>query len=398
MIFAAELALLVSLGLLMYAYLGYPVLLMTIAAIKQMSTDLRFVLRSDSRRARHLAAERLPSVAIIIAAHNEQLHIARRIQNVLDCDYPKDRLHIYVGSDGSSDDTNRILAAIESEVLRFMPFAANRGKPSVVNDLVAAAEEDILVLTDANTYFSADAIKCLVRHFEDPAVGCVCGELRLANPMGGGGENPDGIYWRYERVLKFFEGRLGALLGANGGIYAVRRTLYRSIPANTIVDDFRVSVDIIERGFQCRYEPEARADEEVPPTIQDEFRRRVRIGMGNYQALVAHRFLLNPARGYVALAFVSHKLLRWFAPHLMIVAFFSNAVIVMQSVWYAGLMASQIAFYGLATAGYALDRRGRVPAILRLPWFFVSMNIALLVGFVRFLRGNLSGTWIRSAR
>lgn len=382
---------------IVYTYLLYPVLLMGLSAVRQLRADLRYVAQGGSRRPTAAPSTGLPTVAVLVAAYNEERHIAGRIRNLLELDYPADRLRIYIGSDGSSDATNRLVDEAQHERIVFRPFEQRRGKPSVINDLAALAQEEILVFTDANTAFEPDAVTRLVRHFADEEVGCVCGELRLV--AGAANENPDNVYWRYERMLKFFEGRLGALLGANGGVYALRREHYRPIPADTIVDDFSISVDLIERGLRCHYDPEARATEEIPPRIGDEFRRRVRIGIGNYQALRRHIGLLHPRHGYAALAFFSHKCLRWFAPHCMVLALLSNAVLALggHRFWMA-MLAAQLAFYLLAAAGHLAGRGGSVPKVLRLPVFFVSMNMALLIGYYRYLTGGFSGAWARSAR
>ncbi len=392
-----EIAFWLSAAALVYTYILYPVLLVLISACRQVRADLRYVLQGMTRRVDARGADGVPTVAVLVAAYNEERHIAERIRNLLALDYPAERLRIYIGSDGSSDATNRIVEAARHERVEFRPFTQRRGKPSVINDLAACAREEILVFTDANTSFQPDAVRRLVRHFGASGIGCVCGELRLVAPAGS--ENPDNLYWRYERMLKFFEGRLGALLGANGGVYALRREHYRPIPPDTIVDDFSISVDLIERGLRCHYDPEASASEEVPPRIGDEFRRRVRIGIGNYQALRRHVGLLHPRHGYRALAFFSHKCLRWFAPHFMVLALLSNAALCMDGrVLWLSLFALQVLFYLLALAGHLMSRRGPVPRLLRLPLFFVSMNMALLLGFFRFLTGTFSGAWARSAR
>jgi cellulose synthase/poly-beta-1,6-N-acetylglucosamine synthase-like glycosyltransferase len=380
---------------IVYTYFLYPVVLIVLSALKQLRADLRYVSQGASRRPPP-AEESLPTVAVLVAAFNEERHIAERIRNLLACDYPPDRLRIYIGSDGSSDATNRLVDEARHERIVFRPFEQRRGKPSVINDLAALAQEEILVFTDANTSFEPDAVRRLVRHFSDPGIGCVSGELLLV--AGSRNENPDNVYWRYERVLKFFEGRLGALLGANGGVYGLRREHYRPIPPDTIVDDFSISVALIEQGLRCHYDPEARATEEIPPRIADEFRRRVRIGIGNYQALRRHVGLLHPRHGYAALAFLSHKCLRWFAPHCMVIALLTNLVLASGHPMYRALLAFQVVFYLLAAVGHVAGKGGAVPKLLRLPVFFVSMNMALLVGYYRYLTGGFSGTWARTAR
>ena len=250
---AVEIAFWLAALAIVYTYFLYPVLLLALSALKQLAADLRYVAKGGTRRPVTGQPGRVPTVAVLVAAYNEERHIAERIRNLLACDYPPELLRVYIGSDGSSDATNRLVEEARHERLVFRPFEQRRGKPSVINDLAALAHEEILVFTDANTSFEPDAMRRLVRHFTDPGIGCVCGELRLV--AGAKNENPDNVYWRYERVLKFFESRLGALLGANGGVYALRREHYRAIPPDTIVDDFSISVDLIERGLRCVYDP-----------------------------------------------------------------------------------------------------------------------------------------------
>jgi cellulose synthase/poly-beta-1,6-N-acetylglucosamine synthase-like glycosyltransferase len=383
-----------SCACILYTYAGYPLLLIVVSAAHQLRSDWRQVSNGKTRRV--AAPGRLPRVAVLVAAFNEEQHIAERVRNILTQDYPADLLSIFVGSDASSDRTVEILRAFDTPRLSFVDFAQRRGKPSVINDLAAMASQDILVFTDANTFFQPDTVHKLVRHFDRPEVGCVCGELRLVRG-GASGDNQDHIYWRYERLLKFFESRIGALLGANGGVYALRRSDYAPIPAATIVDDFWISMEVVEAGRLCLYDPEAVATETTPQRIGDEFRRRVRIGMGNYQALKRFAGLLDPRRGALAFTFLSHKCLRWLAPHFMLLAFACNLLLAGHAA-YATLLAVQIAFYASAWVGWWLSRSGAAPRLLRLPLFFVSMNLGLLIGSWRFTTGGLSGVWARSAR
>jgi cellulose synthase/poly-beta-1,6-N-acetylglucosamine synthase-like glycosyltransferase len=383
-----------SIGCIVYTYAGYPLVLILLSGLRQLRTDWRHVSSGRSRRVP--GSRDMPHVAVLVAAYNEERHIEERVRNILEQDYPAERLRIYVGSDCSSDRTSRIVTSFDSPRVTFADFRARRGKPSVINDLAGMATEEILVLTDANTFFAPDTVSKLVRHFDNPQVGCVCGELRM---VGGGGnvENQDHIYWRYERLLKFFESRIDALLGANGGVYALRRADYRPIPANTIVDDFWISMEIIESGRRCVYDPEAVATEAIPERIGDEFRRRVRIGIGNYQALGRFARMLDPRRGWVALSFFSHKCLRWLVPHFMVMALACNLLLI-EHPFYSGVFIAQILFYGCAWIGWRYARQGITPKPLRIPLFFVSMNLGLLVGFWKFATGGFSGAWARSAR
>lgn len=382
-----------------YTYFLYPLLLLALAAWKQLRSDIGHATGAAPRRARNLAEDAWPRVAVLVAAYNEERHIEQRVRNLLACDYPADRLRIYVGSDCSADRTNELMqaqAAAQPERVVFHAFTQRRGKPSVINDLAALAQEEVLVFTDANTVFEPGTVKALVRHLADPQVGCVSGELRLVAAQGS--DNQDHLYWRYERMLKFFESRLGALLGANGGVYALRRAQYRPIAPDTIVDDFCIAAGLMLQGLRCHYEPEARAFEETPPRLADEFPRRIRIGIGNYQALSRYAGLMHPRQGTVALAFISHKLLRWFVPHCLLLALLCTVLLLPQGWPYAALLAAQLAFYAVAAWGWRGARAGQVPRVARIPVFFTSMNLALLLGHWRYLRGGFSAAWSRSAR
>lgn len=301
-------------------------------------------------------------------------------------EYPDDRLRILVGDDGSSDGTRSICASMSDERLRVFDFDTNRGKASVLNDLLQAVDTELVVFTDANTLFDPHALIQLVRHFKDEKVGAVCGELRLE----GQGSNQDGLYWRYEQFLKQLEARIGGLLGANGAIYAIRSALYESLPADTLVDDFTVVMKIALRGHRVVYDKTALAFEEVAPTEADEYQRRVRIGAGSYQAFTRLTSALNPKHGMLTLTYISHKVLRWFTPHLIVLGMLCAAVLALESAYYLFLL---VLVAGLVIAThFGLLARSRFSAV-RLMGFWLSMNMALLSGFVLFVRGIRTGTW-----
>lgn len=386
-----------SIGALVYSYFVYPLLLMCCSASVQLWRDNNFIWRGVRRRSiLRFTDEELPAVTVVIAAYNEQSCIAERVANILSQDYPADKLTLLIGSDGSKDNTAEILSGINDPRLTACIFTENRGKVSVLNDLMARVQTEFTVLTDANTVFEPNTIRRLLCHFADPDVGAVCGELQLVD--GDSGNNRDGVYWKYERLLKFHESRINALLGANGANYAIRQSLYQPLPANTIVDDFQIAMDIAHSGFVLKYDPEAIATECSAPTIQDEMGRRIRIGLGNYQACFQLLWALNPVNGWRFFSYISHKVLRWFAPHLMILVFVSNIFLLQHSL-YSAMWILQWVFYGAALYGYRLHIRGQSLSMpLSIIVFFVSMNYALLVGFVRYFTTNIQGSWQRTER
>jgi cellulose synthase/poly-beta-1,6-N-acetylglucosamine synthase-like glycosyltransferase len=385
---------LACLGLVMYSYAIYPLLLIATAATVQMGRDIRYVL--GKRDTRKTAVHPLPSIAVVISAFNEERFLQRRINNVLACEYPRDLLRVYIGSDGSSDATPQILSAQTDQRVVPHAFANNRGKASVLNDLVLRTTEEILVFSDANTFFEPDALLHLVGHFQNPQVGGVSGELRLTTP---GGDNQDSLYWRVEQLLKFFEGRIGGLLGANGAIYAIRKTLWKPIAADTICDDFCIAMNVAAAGHRLVYDPNAIAQEETPHTISEEYHRRIRIGIGNFQALFRFPEYALRTNWATRFTYLSHKVLRWITPHLVLMALVASSLLAWAS--HAWLTLAALVLFGviLGYATYRLTHQGRrLPKILRLVAFFYALNEAFLLASWKYLRGDFRGSWRRTAR
>ncbi|SEL70523.1 Glycosyltransferase, catalytic subunit of cellulose synthase and poly-beta-1,6-N-acetylglucosamine synthase [Colwellia chukchiensis] len=383
-----------SIAVIVYSYFIYPLILFIFSGIKQASSDTKYLWRRHQRRT--LDNQSLPPVSIIIAAYNEETCIKARVENLLALDYPQDKLTFLIGSDGSSDATAEILTAFAVENLQVHIFNENRGKMSVLNDLVNLAQDDILIFSDANTHFQTDTISKLTRHFDNHKIGAVCGELHLVDSDSG--DNKDNVYWRYEQVLKFHESRLNALQGANGAIYAIRKALFMPLPANTIVDDFQIAMNVAKQGLTLRYDPEAIAIEEIAPNLAEEEGRRVRIGLGNYQAFFNMPWALNPLLGWRFIAYISHKVCRWFVPHFMLLAFVANCFLLDTGFYQLTLMA-QLFFYALAFYGIKRQSAGKKSAtFIALLAFFVAMNLALMRGFIKYFSSNVQGTWQRTTR
>jgi cellulose synthase/poly-beta-1,6-N-acetylglucosamine synthase-like glycosyltransferase len=326
-----------------------------------------------------------------VSVYNEEKHIAARLANLTALDYPADRVEFLIGSDGSTDATEAILCRCAEPRLRFESMPSRGGKPRVLNRLVGLAQNELLVFTDANTLFSADALKKLARHFSSPAIGGVCGKLLLE---GNSSETDEGLYWRMETFLKVRESRLDSCLGANGGIYAIRRQLWPRISDRVFVDDFVIAMRVRESGSRVIYDAEAVAVEDMPEMVSAEFGRRVRIGAGGFQALMLCWRSLLPWRGIYTWAFWSHKVLRWFGPFFMLGAIVANVLLPANGLWGATL-AGQLLFYALAIVGATRLGRG---AIFSVPHYFVAMNVALLCGFLRFTTGTQRAAWQRTSR
>lgn len=373
------------LALVVYAYAGYPLVLACLA-------------RCFGRRrpAPVEDADDLPTVSILVAAYNEAADIEKRIQTALMTDYPADKLEIVIASDGSTDATPAIVRRYAGRGVRLLDYRQRRGKAAVLNASFPVLRGDIVLLSDANTQVDPQAVRQIVRWFRDPAVGVVCGRLVLADPETG--RNVDSLYWKYETFLKKCEGRLGALLGANGGIYAIRKALQAPIPDETIVDDFVLPLQAKLRS-RCEivYEARALAYEETPAGIGSEFQRRSRIGAGGFQSIGLLWPLLHPRHGWTAFTFLSHKILRWLCPFFLLGLVACNLGL-LGTPLYDGLLLAQVGFYVLSALAAYVPPRPRFLKVLRLAPMFTGMNAALLVGFWRWLRGTQKGAWRRTAR
>lgn len=391
-----------SLGLVAYCYVVYPSLLAAWHWLARRGPSLPIAPPAPAD------AGSFPRVSLIIAAYKEESVILERIQNALMMDYPADRIEILIGCDGNEDHTGDLVRTVQDSRVRLMQFPVRRGKPSVLNDCLEQTSGEIIAFSDANTFWDRDALHKLVRHFADPTVGGVCGQLLLTDPHTGA--NVDGLYWRYENFMKKCEGRLGMLLGANGAIYAIRREHWEPIPANSIIDDFLIGMRIHLRRQRLLFDEDAVAHEESAPSIDAEFHRRARIGAGGFQSLCWLLPLLNPLRGRIAFAFWSHKVLRWFCPFFLLMAFVANAALVagldrwtsmepvLDSSLYHWLFIGQCVFYTVAIAGRTLPGSGPTIRFARLASMFLNMNLALAAGFWRWIGQRQSGAWKRTVR
>jgi len=329
------------------------------------------------------------SVAIICAMYNEEDVAEEKIANFKSLTYPD--LRMYIGSDGSSDRTNEILAKhADDQSLSIITFP-RRGKVHVINDLISSATENILVFTDANSMFSQDAIEKLVLHMKDPAVGAVCGRLKLVDSSGSSGE---GFYWRHETMLKKAESVFKCVIGGNGAIFAIRRNLVQHLPVDTINDDFTISMRAIVQEYDMVYAENAIATEEVGKDDKVEFKRHIRDAAGHYRAMRHLVALLNPFYPKRFFFYASHRVIRWFVPHLMIISlalpFFDLSN---QCARFSLLL--QVVFYSLASVGWLTGSRF---VLLYIPFYFTYINIAMFVGFLRNLLGLQRVSWDRTQR
>lgn len=375
-----------SAGLVAYAYLVYPVLLWLLTTWRQIPEPPS-----------HAGGDAtLPMVSVLVVAHNEEAFMQARLENLLALEYPRDRVEFVVASDGSTDRTNEIVRRFASQGVSLREISSRGGKTAALNEVIPSLRGDIVVLSDANTMMEPTAVRQMVRWFAAADIGVVCGRLVLTDPVTG--TNVDGLYWRYETFLKQREHRLGGLLGANGAIYAIRRHLFVPLRPGTIVDDFVIPLAArLRSGCRIVYDDTAVAFEETPAEIGSEFRRRTRIGAGDFQSLGQVWPALLPTHGWISFTFISHKLLRWMGPFLLLGTAVSNLWLLDRPL-YRAMFVAQGGLYLVAVLGAFISTRSVMGKAVRLTTMFASMNAALLVGFFKWMTTPQQGTWERTAR
>jgi cellulose synthase/poly-beta-1,6-N-acetylglucosamine synthase-like glycosyltransferase len=378
----------VCLLLVAYTYFLYPVVLFFAYALTQFRRDWEYLRRRRSRRVPRVDDDESPSISMIIPSCNEEAALPGKLLNLLEMDYPPEKQEVIFVSDGSVDETNTILRRVQDKSVRTIFLPERGGKANALNIGVEQARHDILVFSDASTLFAGDALKALVRHFADPTVGVVCGALHFqANSES---KQTEGFYWKYESMLRLMEARLGATLTASGAIYAIRKECYRPLSPRTLLDDFVVPMNARKLHYRVVYDPEALATDFAADSVEDEFLRRVRIATGSFRAL---RDLVHvPYSGFTGLAFFSHKLLRWIVPLLLIGVLTSN-LFLLREPFYRVTFLAQLCFYLFAWVGYVFRHRAAAFRYALVGYFVVAMNLAFLVGFLRFVFGSKEVGW-----
>ena len=362
-------------------------------------------------------------VSVVCSLHNEEAHIEQLIEAFVNSDYPQDKLEVLLGDDCSTDRTRELIEGLvgrgvpappkdnasasgaagmprptgpkveknTESIIKLIPFDENIGKTAVVNQLVPMAQGDVVAFCDANTFYEPDALGKMVRHFADERVGTVCGRLILKSKTGA---NTDDQYWQYESTIKQIEGDFGVVLGANGGIYMLRKELFVPLEPSVIqIDDFIWPVKTQEQGCIGVYEPEAVANEEAAPFVEAEFRRKVRIGTGDYRALRDLWRILLPWKGMLSFCYWSHKVIRWLAPFILLAILGSNIALCSMP-FFRAMLGLQVLFYISAALGKLVSRQTGVFArLMRLPYYFVGSNAALFMGFFKCATGRQKSTW-----
>lgn len=367
-----------------HTYLLYPIIL-KLATIRKKGNAL-FFSENDNE---------LPSVSIVMAAYNEERVITAKIESIFETKYPLDKITLYIGSDNSTDATGDIVAryGLKYPNLHFTTFQSRQGKANIINKLAQEAKGEILILTDANVFFSPTLLYQLLKHFRNPKTGIVGANIVNTNLQKTGISIQEKTYLTNENILKYREGILwGAMIGAFGGCYAIRKILYTPVPKNFFMDDFFITMAVLQKGYQTLNELDAICYEDVSNAINEEYRRKVRISIGNFQNLAYFRKMLWPLNKGVAFAFMSHKVLRWVTPFLLIIVLLSNLMLLTEKIYFFTLAAHTILLI-LPIIDFTLKKIGLHIVPLRFVTHFYSMNIALLHGFFKYFKGVQSNVW-----
>jgi cellulose synthase/poly-beta-1,6-N-acetylglucosamine synthase-like glycosyltransferase len=342
-----------------------------------------------------------PKVAVVVAVYNEEDLITKKIENTFELDYPKEKLEIIFITDGSTDKSAAIVQEYRS--IKHLHEAERRGKVAAMNRAVAFVQSPFIVFCDANTLLNKDCLRQIVKHYTDPRVGGVAGEKKIhlkgKDKASAAGE---GLYWKYESLLKKLDSQLYTTVGAAGELFSIRTILFEKAPEDTIIEDFVQSLQLCIKGYVVRYEPMAYAMEGPSVSIKEEMKRKVRICAGAFQAIFLLKELFNVFRyPIVSFQFISHRILRWtVCPLALVFLFFSNFLIVFheKSMLYRVMLALQLIFYFSGFIGWAFANRNIKVKGLYIPFYFLFMNVSVFLGFRRFINKKQSVLWEKAIR
>jgi len=369
-------------GLIAYVMGGY---IAVMSLISFMTRPFKQQIESDPNF--------IPKVTLLISAHNEEKVIAAKIENSLELNYPKDKLKIVVVSDGSTDETDSIAGSYADRGILLWPYRPRRGKISVINRAMARVEDDIAILSDANVIYERQAVRELVKHFQNPKIGAVSGSVTVVNAPSRMGIM-ERVYQRYENYIKEMETRVGSITCVDGAMYAIRKDLYRKVQENVILDDLVISMNIARQGKTIPFEPKAKGYEHAAVTVGEGFWTRVRVIAGAVQAIKQRMAFPRIHQPFLMFKFISHKILRWGMPFLLIGLFSVNLLLIDQEPYMVFLI-FQLGFYALGLIGFM---SGAAVGFLSIPFYFCMQNIATLAGIWRGLRDGQSVMWDKAER
>lgn len=374
-----------SVVLVAHTYVLFPLVLNWLARGKKQNETI--YLPSDAD---------LPEVTILLAVYNEELVIEEKIRTTFDSNYPAAKIHFHIGSDASTDRTNEIIRSYQERYpqLKLKIFPGRTGKSGIINELASEAQSPVFILTDANVFFNNDTIYQLVKHYRNPEVAQVGGNI--INPV----HKDDGIsfqeksYLSRENLMKYQEGVIwGCMIGAFGGCYSIRSAYFVPVPPRFLMDDFYISMHVLAAGKQALNELDAHCYEDVSNKIHEEFRRKVRISAGNFQNLGEYKGLLWPPYTGLAFCFFSHKVFRWYGPVLILLAFLSNLFLWNDSNFYKFTLLCQVIAFAVPLLDAVLKKIHIHIKLFRFATHFYLMNLALFKGLIWYIRGVKTNVW-----
>lgn len=379
----------IGLTVIAYTYVGYGFVIYILSKLKG---------RPDSPTGQNDSD--LPEVTILIAAYNEEQYIENKIENTIALDYPTEKLSIFIVTDGSTDNTPHLVKKFHA--VKLFHESQRKGKIHAVNRVMKMVKTPIVIFSDANTVLNAQAAKNIVRHYQNQAVGGVAGEKRIfKNSEDNASGSGEGLYWKYESFLKKKDSEVYSVVGAAGELFSVRTALYQDPDENMIIEDFYLSVSIAANGYRFIYEPEAYAVESASASVSEEWKRKVRICAGAFQAMGKLKRLLNPfTYGMLSFQYISHRVLRWtLAPLFLPLVLLSNIWLALQgSAFFASVLGAQLLFYAFAALGYIYrDKKIAIRGFF-VPYYFMVMNLSVYAGFLRYCRGRQSVVWEKAER
>ncbi|MCR9013043.1 glycosyltransferase family 2 protein [Gabonibacter chumensis] len=378
--------------IVLYTYIGYGILLYLLVKIKEKRHPIQPLYLQKP----------VPTATLLIAAYNEEDIVDLKMENCNQLNYPKDKLNIVWVTDGCTDNTNLKLAKYPEITVLYVP--ERKGKTAALNRGMQYIHTPFTVFTDANTMLNQEAIREILTPFSDPVVGCVAGEKRIVvedkdNAAAGG----EGFYWRYESKLKSWDSRLYSTVGAAGELFAIRTSLFETMPEDTLLDDFVLSMSIASQGYKIAYRDSAYAIESASADIGNEQKRKVRIAAGGLQAIWRLLPLLNIFRyGILSFQYISHRALRWsITPVLLFLLFPLNILLVClrpEQTGYMILLVLQCLFYLMAIGGSILQQRHIKVKVLFIPYYFVFMNLNVIKAFFYLRKHKGTGAWEKAKR
>jgi cellulose synthase/poly-beta-1,6-N-acetylglucosamine synthase-like glycosyltransferase len=380
-----------------YTFAGYALLLAILLFFKNLFYH---------RKSYHdIEIDDLPRVCMFVTAFNESDYVEMKVENMMQLDYPTEKMQFLWITDGSDDGTPDILKKYPRMEVHHLP--ERKGKINAMNRGMQFADAPIVIFSDSNTTLCRDAVKIIVKTFSDLKVGCIAGEKRVLSKetdnAAGSGEN---LYWKFESWVKRMDSDLNSAVGAVGELFAIRTQLFEKVENDTILDDFIISLRIAEKGYRIAYTPDAFAMETASINVAEELKRKVRIAAGGLQTIVRLKKLLNPfTHGLLSFQYISHKVLRWtIAPFALFLMPLINLFILLEEppvsnlLFYSYFLYFQAFLYLMAMFGWMLERRKIRFKLLFVPYYFTAINYASILGWVRFLKGKQSVNWEKAKR